>query len=117
MDDDEKIVIRGVLDKIQDENSTENKADLIRETLKKLCGGHWNVITYPTFESEKGYCYPYLHWRNKQWVQAEKTTSTDFDSNEIKTFLNTEFEWATIKDIDAFQQSAYTKVNNKFLGI
>jgi hypothetical protein len=111
-----KLIIRGALDKIEDEKLTENKATVIRNALEAIRGGHWNVITYPTFESETGYRFSYLHWHGKQWVYAEKTTSTDYNEDEIKTFMDIEFGWAVIKDIHAVQQSAYTKINNKFPG-
>ena len=116
MNDDAEIVIRGVLDKIEDENITDNKARLISDALKKLCGGVWNVIIYPTFEKERGNTYSCLHWRSKRWIYAEQTTNTSYDDSEIITFMNTEFGWATIKDIDTVQQSAYSKINNKFPG-
>jgi hypothetical protein len=116
MNDDVKIVIRGVLDKIEDENISENKAPLINSALQKLCGGIWNVITYTTCKSEAGYTNSNFHWHNKKWVYAEKTTSTDYNESDIKSFMDTEFGWATIKDINAVQQSAYTKISNKFPG-
>jgi hypothetical protein len=116
MNDDVEIVIRGVLDKIEDENITGNAAALIRSALQKLCGGCWNVITYSTYTSEAGYTNSHFHWRNKEWVYAEQTTSTDFNKSAIESFMNTEFGWTTIKDIDAVQRSAYTKINNKFPG-
>jgi hypothetical protein len=116
MNDDAKIVIRGVLDKIEDENISENKAPLISSALNKLCGGVWNVITYTTYTSEAGYTDSNFHWRNKEWVYAEQTTSIDHNASNIKAFMDTEFGWATIKDINAVQQSAYTKINNKFPG-
>ncbi len=117
MDDDVKIVIRGVLDKIEDENLTEDKGKLICSALDRLCGDLWNVVFYPTYESEKGYCSSYFHWRSKYWVYAEKSISTNYNSDEIKKFMNTEFGWAKIKDIDTVQQAAYTKINNKFPGV
>jgi hypothetical protein len=117
MNDNVKIVIRGVLDKIEGENITEHKAGLITSALDKLCGGRWNVITYPAYENEAGYTHSNFRWHNKEWVYAEQTTSTDYNESDIKSFMDTEFGWATIKDINTVQQSAYTKINNKFPGI
>jgi hypothetical protein len=95
MNDNVKIVIRGVLDKIEGENITEHKARLITSALDKLCGGHWNVITYPTYENEAGYTNSNFRWHNKEWVYAEQTTSTDYNGSDIKSFMDTEFGWAT----------------------
>jgi len=114
--DDAKIVIRGVLDKIEDEKLTEGKATLIDTALNMLFGGTWNVITYPTCESEAGASSLYLHWHNKEWVYAEQTTDTHFDEKEVKKFMDTEFGWAKTKDINTIQHSVYTKINNRFPG-
>jgi hypothetical protein len=116
MNDDVEIVIRGVLDKIEDENITTDKAFLINSALYKLCGGAWNVITYPTYTSEAGYAHSNFLWRNKLWIYAEQTTCTDTNASDIESFMNIEFGWATIKDINAVQHAAYTKINNKFPG-
>jgi hypothetical protein len=116
MNEDVKIVIRGVLNKIEDENITEHRQGLINSALDKLCGGRWNVITYSTYTSEAGYTDSNFHWRNKEWVYAEQTTSTDYNGSDIKSFMDTEFGCAKIRDINIVQQSAYTKINNKFPG-
>ena len=116
MNDDVKIVVRGVLDRIEDENIDGNEASLIGQALEKLCGGSWNVITYPSCESEIGYTSSYLNWRGKQWVYAEQTTNTSYNANRIISFMKMEFGWAKIKDMTMVQQSAYTKINRKFEG-
>ena len=114
MNDNIKIVIRGVLDRIDEENITENKAVLIGQALSRIFGGSWNVIIYPSYESAAGFTSSYFHWRHRQWVYAEKTTNTTYNANEIRSFMTREFGWSTIRDINAVQQSAYARINNRF---
>ena len=116
MSQDTKIVIRGVLDQIEDNSMTENKAELIQKALCRLEGGHWSVIVYPSCEASAGCTSSSFHWRSKQWVYAQRTTDTSFNASDIKSLMNTEFGWATINDISAVQQSAYTKINDRFPG-
>jgi hypothetical protein len=116
MDDNTKIVIRGVLDKMEDENINDKPASLINKALQSICGGNWNIVTYTAYESKIGFTASYFHWRSKQWVYAEQTTCTTYNSNEIETLMNIEFGWASIKDINMVQESAHHKINNKFPG-
>ena len=116
MREDTKIVIRGVLDQIEDNSMTENKAELIQKALCRLRGGDWSVIVYPSCEASAGCTLSSFHWRSKQWVYAQRTTDTYFNASDIKSFMNTEFGWATISDITAVQQSVNTKINDRFPG-
>lgn len=116
MNDDAKIVIRGVLDKIDDENLTDDNATCIKQALDRLCGGTWNVILYPNCEVSTGSTSSCFYWRGKQWVYAEQTTNTSFNASEIKSFMDTEFGWSPIRDIQMVQQAANTKISNKFQG-
>ncbi|CAF2136714.1 unnamed protein product [Rotaria magnacalcarata] len=116
MDDNIELIIRDVHDKIAHKNRTESPSTWTNGALIGLCGGYWNVVMYSDYDVLVGLSSSSLHWRNKWWAYTEKTTSIDFAADEIKKFMVTEFGWATIKDSDAAQKSAYIKINNKFLG-
>jgi hypothetical protein len=110
-----KIHIRGVLDKLEEEKSQENKAISISKALLDCFQEKWSIATYSSFEQQKGNG-TWFNWRNKLWVYGVICHDQHYDSEGIQSFIKQEFGWATIRDIGICQESAERKINEKFQG-
>jgi hypothetical protein len=113
-DDLRQFVIRGVLDKIDEESGQGNKSTAIRDILEDIFQEDWNIITYSTFEEEKGYGVRF-NWRGKLQVYGVLCQDPyDYDDKEIEKFIKEEFGSAKIQNIGAAQGTAERKMNEKF---
>ena len=105
-----EIVVLGAMLKHKNAN-----ADRLREEIEKVMGGKYAVITYKSRDAERGNA----QWMRTQgyWVFVKKLIEPDdYDRDEVQKFMTREFKWASIRDVGAFQKSAYSKINERFSG-
>jgi hypothetical protein len=112
-DDDRKIVIRGVMDKWERDGG--DPAVMVREAILKIFSEYWSIVIYDTFVEEKGNG-TFFHYHNKWRIYGVYTNNTHSNKAELEGFMNTEFGWARIADIEKLQASAEKRVNENFKG-